>query len=118
MLHPPEKSAAVLRSKFRTTFARRLFRLGSAADTAIAALILCTISLLHPLRGRFLDFSRRRRSRHRQRTAPLSDMPERLAVIFFLENFHLGNLGSCLDPSRVTDDWDGFYRMIKIRERI
>lgn len=92
MLHPPEKSAAILRSKFRTTFARRLFRLGSAAATAIAAPILCTISSLHPLRSRFLDFSRRRR--RRQRTPPLPDTPERLAVISFPGNFRLGNPGS------------------------
>jgi len=116
MLHLPEKSAAVLRSKFRTTFARRLFRLGSA--TAIAAPILCTTSSQHPLRGRFLGFSRRRR--RRQRTASSSDMPERLAVISFPENFRLDNPGSRHpDPSGVTDDRLGrLYRTVKIRKRI
>jgi len=119
MLHLPEKSAAVLRSKFRTTFARRVFRLGSAAATAIAAPILCTISSQHPLRGRFLGFSRCRR-RRRQRTAPSPDMPERLAVISFPENFRLGNPGSRHpDPSGVTDGRLGrLYRTVKIRKRI
>jgi len=118
MLHLPEKSAAVLRSKFRTTFARRLFRLGSAAATAIAAPILCTTSSQHPLRGRFLGFSRRRR--RRRRAAPSPDMPERLAIISFPENFRLDNLGSRHpDSSGVTDGRLGrLYRTVKIRERI
>lgn len=117
MLHLPEKSAAVLRSKFRTTFAR-LFRLGSAAATAIVAPILCTISSLHPLRGRFLGFSRRRRCR--QRNPPSPDTPERLAVISFPENFRLGNPGSCHpDPSGMTNGRLGrLYRTVKICERI
>lgn len=55
MLHPPEKSAAVLRSKFRTTFTRRLFRFGFIV--AVVVIALCTISLLHPFEGQFLSSS-------------------------------------------------------------